>query len=563
MKQIIDCLLIGHNEMDFGEYEQQVRKMGLQSGAYRDLNLNFLCYNNLLYPVSEIFNSFYCDGTGEKDLNPPLRMTEVFSPAIAYLGTYLHRRGLTFDYVNSFRFEKEELQEKITRGNIRTIAVITTFYVSVFPILEIMEFLRKYDTGAKIIVGGPFAANQVRTRDAKTLQYLFKTIGADFYVNSAQGETALVNIINALKHNLPVEQINNIYYKTDNTRGYYIAAPSSRENNLLSQNMVDWDLFPGQPGKCVNVRTSISCPFSCAFCGFPQHAGRFQTADVEAVEKELNRLNKIDTVTSVQFIDDTFNVPRGRFKDILRMMIKNRYRFKWHSHLRCQAADKETVELMKTSGCEGVFLGIESGNNQILKSMNKAASVEDYLKGIQWLKKYDILVYGSFIIGFPGETHRSVQDTVKFIKESGIDFYRAQLWYCKPGTPVWLERDKYKIKGESFEWSHATMNAREAADLIDEIFLCSEEPVWVPQYNFECDGLFHLLHRGLTTDQIKKFIKSFNNGVKEKLKDPGRTEVSFDVLEQIREALPDCHWLDADPGEEKNNFDKYEAQFDF
>ena len=564
MNQTIDCLFIGHNEMDFVEYERQVRKMGVDSGAYRDLNLNFIWYNNTPYPVSEIFNSFYCKGGGRKNLTPPLRMTEVFSPAIAYLGSYLHRRGIDFDYVNSFQSEKDQLQEKLIKDKIRAIAIITTFYVSVFPILEIMNFLRRYNSSAKIILGGPFVANQVRTQDEKALQYLFNTIGADFYVNSSQGEATLVKILHALKNNLPVGQINNIHYKNDgNSENRYLATPSLAENNPLQQNVVNWDLFAHMLGKSVNVRTSISCPFSCDFCGFPQQAGKYQTVDPEAVEIELNQLSKIDSVTSVQFIDDTFNVPQGRFKEILRRMIKNKYPFRWHSHFRCQFADQETVELMKESGCEGVFLGIESGSDQMLANMNKAVTVHQYLRGIQWLKTYDIPIYGSFIIGFPGETEQSVRDTIKFIKESGIDFYRAQLWYCKTGTPVWLKRDKYKIEGESFQWRHKTMNYTEAADLIDEIFLSLEEPVWVPQYNFECDGLFHLLHRGLTLDQVKRFINGFNQGIKEKLinRSP-RQEISFEAITHIKEVLGDQRSEDATSGVGKDGFDKYEAEFD-
>jgi radical SAM PhpK family P-methyltransferase len=550
--------------MDFVEYEQQVRKMGLDSGAYRDLNLNFIWYNNTPYPVSEIFNSFYCTGGGRKSLTPPLRMTEVFSPAIAYLGSYLHRRGIGFDFVNSFQLDKNQLQKKLIKDNIRAIAIVTTFYVSVFPILEIMDFLKAYNSPAKIIIGGPFVANQVRTQDAKALQYLFNTIGADFYVNSSQGEAALIAILHALKNNLPVSQINNIYYKTGvGSENRYMATPSLEENNPLHQNMVNWDLFAHKLGKSVNVRTSISCPFSCDFCGFPQQAGKYQTVDPEAVEIELNQLDKIDSVTSVQFIDDTFNVPQGRFKEILRMMIKNKYRFRWHSHFRCQFADKETVELMKESGCEGIFLGIESGNDQMLKNMNKAVSVHQYLRGIQWLKKYDIPIYGSFIIGFPGETEQSVRDTTKFIKESGIDFYRAQLWYCKTGTPVWLKREEYKIEGESFQWRHKTMDSRQAADLIDEIFLSLEGPTWVPQYNFECDGLFHLLHRGLTLDRIKRFIKGFNQGIKEKLINRStRQEISFEALTYIKEILGDRRSEDSTSGPGKDGFDKYDAEFD-
>jgi radical SAM PhpK family P-methyltransferase len=310
------------------------------------------------------------------------------------------------------------------------------------------------------------------------------------------------------------------------------------------------------------MRTSISCPFSCTFCGFPEHAGPYQTAPIEAVEKELNRVAGIGTVKCLQFIDDTFNVPSKRFKEILRMIINNKYNFQWYSHLRCQYLDEEMIELMKKSGCQGVFLGIESGNQQILKNMNKQVNVEKYLKGIALLKKYDILTHGSFIIGFPGETAQTVKDTFTFIKESGIDFYRAQLWYCDTITPIWKQREKYNIKGSHFEWSHATTDSKQACDTIDDLFLSIEKPIWVPQYNFEFNGIFHLLHRGITLDQVKNFIKSFNNGIKEKLSYPGPKEVSLEVIKQLRRPFQ-TNTNPNNPQERQKTIVDYNLDFDF
>jgi anaerobic magnesium-protoporphyrin IX monomethyl ester cyclase len=560
MKKSIDCLFIGHNEMDFAEYEKTIRKMGYNSGAFRDLNLNFIRYNNRPYSVSEAFNHFYCSDHYAKDSIKPLNIGESFSAAIAYLGTYLQRRGFTFDYINSFQDRKIELSEKLTQNNILTIAIITTLYVSPFPILEIINFTESYNQTAKIIIGGPFISTQIRTKDPLYMNYLFEsTLNADFYINSSQGEATLVNIIHAVKNNLPFDQINNIYYKTPSG---YISTSLLREENKLSDNMVEWDLFSHNVGEYANVRTSISCPFSCSFCGFPQHAGKYQTAEVEAIERELKLLDKIKIVKSVHFIDDTFNVPIKRFKDILRMLIKNKFTFKWHSYLRCQFLDREMVELMRESGCDGVFLGIESGNNEILKNMNKAVNTGEYLKGIELLNEHGIVTFGDFIVGFPGETHETVRDTVRFIEKSGLDFYRTQLWYCEPITPIWKDREKYGIKGESFEWSHQTMDAKVASDLIEDIFLSTREPTWVPQYNFDFDTLWHLVHRGLSIDQVKQFIRSFNNGVREKIKKPSLKEVSFEIITQLKDLDEETNRDRA--GEYKVQvIDSSEAEFDF
>lgn len=513
---MIDCLLIGHNEMDFQEYEKILRNMGMNSGAYRDLDMNFIIHNHRPTTVSELYNILHgqqheSSGGGSSFFH----VTESFSAAIAYLGTYLDRNGCNFDYVNDFRYSKDRLAEKLRKGNILVTAIITTLYVSMNPIIEIIEFIKKYNSTTKIIIGGPFVSTKARTTDPEELEYIFQVnLGADYYVNSSQGEGALVKIIKALKNRLPLGDIPNIYYEEGEDLK---ATLRLEEDNKLADNMVNWSLFKDHVHGFANTRTAISCPFNCSFCGFPQHAGQYQTAPVQAIEKELEKLDRLGAVKSVYFIDDTFNVPAARFKEILRMLIKNKFGFKWHSYFRCQYTDREMVELMKSSGCEGVFLGLESGSNQILKNMNKAVEVEKYLRGIELLKEYGIVTFGNFIIGFPGETEETVKETIDFIKTGGLDFYRAQLWYCEPITPIYEQKDLYQIQGESFQWSHATMDSQKACDLIEKIFLTIENPTWVPLYNFDFDGIWHLVHRGMSIPQLMDFLKGFNAALREKL----------------------------------------------
>ena len=104
-ESMTDCLLIGHNEMDFAEYEKGIRIMGLNSGAYRDLDFNFIIYNQRPYTISEIYNIFHYQDSGKKTgMESFFHVAESFSAAISYLGSYLDRNGYTFDYVNDFQY---------------------------------------------------------------------------------------------------------------------------------------------------------------------------------------------------------------------------------------------------------------------------------------------------------------------------------------------------------------------------------------------------------------------------------------------------------------------------
>ena len=544
---MIDCLIIGFNDTNFEEYVNMVRAMGVDSGAFKDLDLAFIELNGKPYTSMDVLNEFYFQGKTEP--HQRFHNTDFLWPVVSYLGTFLARRGFSFDYVNLFQFEKEKLREKLQKEDILTIAITTTLYVSAHPILEIISFIRQYNRTAKIIVGGPHISNQTKSIDL-TVHQMFKYLGADIYVTCQEGESALVNIIHALKGDGDLDKVDNLAYRKG---GRYVITQSSTESNPLEENLVDYMLFPPEEiDQFVSTRTAKSCPFACAFCGFPERAGKYLYLEVDQVEKELNAIRDVGTITTVTFLDDTFNVPKGRFKEMLRMMIRNRYGFKWNCFYRSDHGDEEAIELMGQAGCEGVFLGVESGSDRILQLMNKTARRKDYLKAIPLLRAAGISTYASLIIGFPGEMAETVSETIDFLEESRPDFFRAQLWYADPITPVWEKRDEYKIKGVAFNWSHYSMDSRTACDWIDRIFLSVQNSTWLPQFGFEQWSTFYLQRKGMSLDKIKTFLQCFNAALKEKLLQRGTREISADLLASLQassrfdtEALPDKRPVEA------------------
>jgi radical SAM superfamily enzyme YgiQ (UPF0313 family) len=132
-------------------------------------------------------------------------------------------------------------------------------------------------------------------------------------------------------------------------------------------------------------------------------AGEHVLTSLDVVEREFRTRHEIG-VRFLNVIDDTFNVPLPRFKDLLRMMIRNRFGFQWISFLRWGNTDDETFDLMREAGCVAVLLGIESGDPTVLRHMNKKATPDRYRYGIARLNAAGIASFASVIIGFPGET---------------------------------------------------------------------------------------------------------------------------------------------------------------
>ena len=524
-----DCLLIGFNDADFPTYVDMVARMGKDGGAYRDLRLAFIEHEGKPYRSMDLLNQFYFEAAPP---GQPFHNADFLWPAILYLGSYLARRGLSFDYVNLFQREREQLREKLCQGRILTIAITTTLYVAAPPILEIIAYIRKYNRDAKIILGGPYVDNQGKVMAPQDLQAMYDYLGADFYVISPEGEQALAQIIQALKTNGTFDQIANIAYRQ---AGRFVVTPQVPESNSLVDEAIAYHLFPRDAyGQCLSVRTAKSCPFACQYCGFPQRAGQYTYMPVARVEAELDAIRAIGTISTITFINDTFNVPKGVFKELLRMMIRKQYRFKWNCYLRADHVDEEGIALMQESGCEGVFVGVESGSDKILQQMNKTARVKDYLTVFPWLAQAGISSHANLIVGFPGETAQTVQETIQLIDTAKPDFYRAQLWYCDPTTPIWQQREKYGIQGSAFSWSHQTMDFKTACDLVDKLFLEVKNSLWLPQYGFEQWSTFYLQRRGFSLAQIKTFIRCFNAAIKERLLQPHKNQTASAIIAGLR-----------------------------
>lgn len=512
----IDCVLIGHNEVSIARSKRMLLCLyGKGSHEYRDrtkYNLSQVVMDGERYSPTEVFNRARraAGAPASEDLSI---ITESFNLAIAYLGSKLHEGGLSFDFVNAFREEKERLKQLLIDDEVRSIAIITTYYLSHYPIHDIITFVRKYNRDVKIIVGGPYVLGKLSgvAQDDRTVG-LLDAIGADYYVKDSFGEDILVDLVRCIKAGGDPGGIANVYYRRT---GLFRLSRQEVRPYDFTQNQVTWGLFEGRLSRVINVRTAVSCPFRCAFCNYPAYAGKYTLAPIEGCERELRALRD-QGVRHVQFVDDTFNVPRSRFKDLLRMLIRNDFGFRWNSYFKCQYVDREAIELMKESGCEFVFLGIESGSQPILDNMRKESNVETYRACIEIFNELDIMTMCSVVVGFPGETRATFEETRSFIEETQPTFYQQRLWWYDRSAPVHLQRDRFQLTGEGYSWRHATMTADEAHDLADQLFLGIEGATHITEYTLP----FFLRERGLSREDVEAFLRCYMHANREQYRRP-------------------------------------------
>jgi anaerobic magnesium-protoporphyrin IX monomethyl ester cyclase len=558
---MIDCLLIGQSDADFDRHVRTLKfSFGANSGAYQDLDYAFVTYKGRHYRALELLNVINADR-----LASPLSNMDFLWPTIAVLGSFLHKHGLTFDYVNRYSYEKDLLREKLRSNRYRVIALSTTLYVMDTPIRDIIRFIRECGCDTPVVVGGPYIRNRMAEADITLVDKEFKSIGADLYVNNAEGQMTLVNTIRCLQQNLPLSSVTNLIWRADlagqqpvltapvsvqsavgkvipisggseatGGRGkHFVFNPYEPEDNPLQDNLVDFSLFRKEDvSRFYSLSTAKSCPFACSFCCFPARAGEYRYIDVPVVEEYLNRIKSLG-VHTLTLLDDTFNVPKTRFKDILRMMIRNRYGFRWNSFYRSDQGDAETIDLMAESGCEGVFLGIESASDVMLKKMNKTSRRRHYEAAVPLLRKHGIHAHANFIIGFPGETEASVRESMDFIDEFQPDTYKAQLWYADNKSPIWKMKDELNIKGIGFRWSHDTMNSEEASVWLDTVLSSVKGSVFLPEDGCGQWSVFYLQRLGMSKSQVQDYLRAFEEGIRLKRTNPSQQELPEALVQRL------------------------------
>jgi anaerobic magnesium-protoporphyrin IX monomethyl ester cyclase len=528
----LDCFLIGHNEIGISRHNQLLRLLyGKHSKNYSETakyNLSHVRCEDGYYTPSQIFNL----ADGQEGTRTDI--ADTFSLTIAYLGSYLHRHGFTFDYVNTFHkaSDQAKLAHYLETGLISSVAITTTYYLTILPVLDIVKFVKRWNPDVKIIIGGPFIHNQVRALPEEDLQRQFAALRADYYVDSNEGEDTFGRLLAAIKHGLPLDTVNNIYYQQG---GRYVGTPKSPEANDLNEHTVEWGLFASDIKDIVNIRTTKSCPFKCSFCSFPGAAGRYRVMDLDLVERELNALARINPRLGLDIIDDTFNIPKGRFKELLRMMIRNRYEFRWYAFYKAQLADRETAKLMAEAGCVQVFAGCESGSQIILDNLDKQSQLEKYYEAFDLLHEFGLLSIASFIVGFPGETEDTYRETIDFIEKTEPTFFRARLWWYDRTAPVYHQRERFQLEGDGYEWRHYTMDSNQAQKLADAMVMGIRNSTHATDYPIP----FEMIIKGVDIESVKQFMARFRKYLDLNITDPFGKHIfeRRQVVDEFRQIL--------------------------
>ena len=278
------------------------------------------------------------------------------------------------------------------------------------------------------IWGGYFASNQYQV-----------SISSGFvdYVINGPGDIAFPSLIRVLEDNnhTQISTIKNLIFK--NEEGEII--------KTAKEELLDQDSLPKLPYQHLNsfynlenylsktflgrntfsYHSSLGCPFTCSFCAVvPIYKGRWKAKSAESVYKDVKYFKDTYRIEAIEFHDNNFFTSRKRVIEFSEL-IKNDG-ITWWGEGRIDTINKYSdadLILMKEAGCKMIFLGAETGNDEILKQMNKGGTQtgETIKEFVKRLYPIGIIPELSFVLGMPAETPEKVMAQIEwdinFIKE--------------------------------------------------------------------------------------------------------------------------------------------------
>lgn len=186
--------------------------------------------------------------------------------------------------------------------------------------------------------------------------------------------------------------------------------------HLLNPNLYKMGTRQGTR-KCTSLMTVRGCPFSCIYCSTEIFGKKVRKRSPELVIKEIQKIVE-QGYTHLMLLDDTATIDKRHFMDICNLIISNNIKITWEISTRANLVDEELMSTMKKAGVIRIFFGLEVVNERIREIIHKNIPMESYKIANLLGKKYNIETCNNCMIGLPGETRETIQETIDYLKNA-------------------------------------------------------------------------------------------------------------------------------------------------
>ena len=297
--------------------------------------------------------------------------------------------------------------------------------------IEVFNRLNELDKKPVLVAGGNMFTSEP--------DFCMQEFGVDYGI-FGEGEIPFLKLLDAIENESDVKLIDGLYHRDgDIVRSTRI--PGEVIDDLDTMPFPVYDLFYSddviREQASLSVYTSRSCPFNCSFCYHPA-GSRYRRRSVENVISEIKYMYDRYGITSYFFGDELFLVEHEWVLAFCDKLEKLPFLKAWSCQTRASHVDPVLLKRIKKAGCRHVRVGLESGSDTVLKSMNKKTSRKDNIRAVNNIRAAGIQVDGGIIMGDFAETRETMQETVDFVKKvnivpnQGINFVTPF-----PGSDIW------------------------------------------------------------------------------------------------------------------------------
>ncbi|MBD3420559.1 MAG: radical SAM protein [Chitinivibrionales bacterium] len=271
---------------------------------------------------------------------------------------------------------------------------------------------------------------------------ILKNYPAIDYIITGEGERAMLQLVS----DDPVDTIEGLAYRQN---GSIKLGPGRRKlYNLDDLPFPAYDLLPGFPRRYLmplfgypqqpgaNIASSRGCVYQCSFCDRSVFQKSFRHNSPEYTVEQMTWLNRDFGVKHINFYDDLFTLNRTRVARLCELLRTQKSRMSFNCIARIGHIDDELIRLLKLGGCWMVNVGIESGDQDILDAHKDRLSLEMIRRDITRLHNAGIWVKGLFMMGFPGETEKSIARTREFALSLPLKDANITAFTPFPGAPI-------------------------------------------------------------------------------------------------------------------------------
>lgn len=205
-----------------------------------------------------------------------------------------------------------------------------------------------------------------------------------------------------------------------------------------------WAVRGGTP--TTSVLTTRGCPFHCEFCSNAVFGVSYRERSAARVVDEIEQVMELG-YGRVHVADDVFTLNKTRLLEICAEIGRRRLRFSWECLGRVDSVDAELAAAMRAAGCDRIFFGIESGDDEVLRLMGKRITIEKARRAVEAARDAGIEAGGFFILGYPGESDETVLRTIGFATSLPLSYLSFTMPYPLPYTPLW-ERVRGQVTRE-------------------------------------------------------------------------------------------------------------------